>query len=172
MRKCSRRNYGLCCAIAKMSMNCYFNRMEHRPIMALVSDNSVTEWPLPFSMDRPPRANRVATQITWFKSPRLLSLGVLKDKVFRRKPRTIADLKAVIEEEWTTISPHLCNKVVCSVIHRFTYCLNENGNHFEHLHWFMFSCFNVTVGIHSAIYLCTSKMHFIVFHTIRATCLS
>lgn len=59
--------------------------------------------------------------------------GVLKDKVFSRKPRTIASLKDIIIDEWQQITPDMCLKVAHSVVRRYEDCIKVGGHQFEHL---------------------------------------
>ena len=59
--------------------------------------------------------------------------GVLKDKVFAQRPRTISELREVIIQECERIEPQLCQKVVRSVVRRYKDCIQADGNQFEHL---------------------------------------
>lgn len=59
--------------------------------------------------------------------------GVLKDRVFAQKPRTIASLKDTIRKECEKITPAICHKVTNSVVRRYDNCIQANGHQFEHL---------------------------------------
>ena len=59
--------------------------------------------------------------------------GVLKNKVFSDKPKTLNDLKQSIIIAWEDITPEMCKKVTKSIIERCHHCIANNGLHFEHL---------------------------------------
>ena len=70
------------------------------------------------------------------RSPDLTSLdfflwGVLKDSVYRQKPRTIQELKHAIREAFVQIDTDTCRTVCRSVIERLQACMEQNGAHFE-----------------------------------------
>ena len=84
-------------------------------------------------MDRPPWFRRMACKISRPESPRLLSLGVLKNQVFSDKPKTLSDLKENIINALKDITPEMRKKVTESIIKRCHHCIANNGLHFEHL---------------------------------------
>lgn len=57
--------------------------------------------------------------------------GFLKDKVFARRPRSLADLRNYITEEVSNISPEICRTVCQSVSSRFRTCIAKEGKQFE-----------------------------------------
>jgi len=61
--------------------------------------------------------------------------GVVKDKVFSRKPWTVDDMIRCIREACQEIddSKELCAKVCLSVACRLQECVNNKGWQFEHL---------------------------------------
>ena len=61
--------------------------------------------------------------------------GVVKNKVYEKKPKTINDLKDYIHVVFTEIDEdrNLCRTVCQSVLGRFEECCNFEGGHFEHL---------------------------------------
>ena len=61
--------------------------------------------------------------------------GVVKEKVYGRKPSTVKDLKDFIIEAFMDIDGNrqLCESVCRSVAGRFQECCNVDGGHFEHL---------------------------------------
>ena len=52
--------------------------------------------------------------------------GLLKNKVFAHKPRTIDELRQSISQECINIQPELCQKVVGSVMQRFHDCIQAS----------------------------------------------
>jgi len=62
--------------------------------------------------------------------------GVVKDKVFSQKPRTVDDMIRCIREACKDIDDNneLCAKVCLSVASRLQECVNNEGWQFEHLH--------------------------------------
>ena len=60
--------------------------------------------------------------------------GVLKDKVFSRRPRTVDDMIRCIREAYQLDdNKELCAKVCLSVASRLQECVNNEGRQFEHL---------------------------------------
>ena len=61
--------------------------------------------------------------------------GVVKDKPFSRKPRTVDDMIRCIREACQEIDDNkeLCAKVCLSVASRLQECVNNEGRQFEHL---------------------------------------
>ena len=61
--------------------------------------------------------------------------GVLKDKVYSRKPRSVGDLKNYIRDAFQEINTQrdLCKNVCRSVRGRLQSCVNCDGKQFEHL---------------------------------------
>ena len=61
--------------------------------------------------------------------------GVLKDKVYARKPVTVQQLKNFIEDAFQEIRSHrnLCRTVCVSVADRLHECINAESGYFEHL---------------------------------------
>ena len=57
--------------------------------------------------------------------------GILKDMVYKEKPRTIPDLRRVIVEKFATIDLELCRKFCRSVPSRLLSCIENNGKQFE-----------------------------------------
>lgn len=61
--------------------------------------------------------------------------GVVKDKVFSRKPRTVDDMIRCIREACQEIDDNkeLCVKVCSNIASRLQECVNNEGRQFEHL---------------------------------------
>ena len=61
--------------------------------------------------------------------------GVLKDKVYSQKRRSVDDLKNYIRDAFQEINAQsdLCEKVCRSVRDRLQSCVNQEGKQFEHL---------------------------------------
>ena len=60
--------------------------------------------------------------------------GVLKDKVYSQKPRSVDDLKNYIRDSFQEINAQsdLCENVCQSVRDRLQSCVNQEGKQFEH----------------------------------------
>ena len=61
--------------------------------------------------------------------------GVLKDKVYSQKPRSVDDLKNYIRVAFQEINAQsdLCEKICRSLRERFQSCVNQEEKQFEHL---------------------------------------
>jgi transposase len=59
--------------------------------------------------------------------------GVIKDKVYAVKSRSLEELRNRIRNAFNIITPDLCLKVANSVERRLQDCVSVNGGHFEHL---------------------------------------
>ncbi|PSN49176.1 hypothetical protein C0J52_10906 [Blattella germanica] len=59
--------------------------------------------------------------------------GTMKDEVYRRKPRTLEELRQEITAACAAISIETLTNVVAATAHRSVICLDANGQHFEHL---------------------------------------
>ena len=59
--------------------------------------------------------------------------GILKDRVYRRNPRSIEELKNAITTEILAIDASLCQMVCHSVTDCLCRCLAVEGQQFEHL---------------------------------------
>lgn len=57
------------------------------------------------------------------------SMGSLKRKVEEKKPRNIAQLKEVIQDEWMSISSATCAHLVDSVSRRLDAVISSNDSH-------------------------------------------
>ena len=57
--------------------------------------------------------------------------GVIKNSVYGNRPRSIADLRASIQNACDLITPALCAKVCGSVGSRYAECVKAEGQHFE-----------------------------------------
>ena len=53
--------------------------------------------------------------------------GYLKDRVFRRKPRTLHDLKAAIREEIEAIPQDMLRRVMRNFRERLQMCIEQDG---------------------------------------------
>ena len=60
--------------------------------------------------------------------------GFLEDMVYKKKPRTIPDIRQVIADKIATIDVELCQKVCRSVAARLASCIEHNGKQFELFH--------------------------------------
>jgi len=78
------------------------------------------------SIEYPPRSPDLTP-------PDFFLWGVLKNSVYAKKPRTKDQLVAVIMNTCTEISEDLCRSVCYSVVRRTAKCIEEGGQHFEHL---------------------------------------
>ena len=59
--------------------------------------------------------------------------GILKGRIYRRKPRSIEELKNATTTEISAINSNLCQTVCRSVTDRLRQCLAVEGQQFEHL---------------------------------------
>jgi hypothetical protein len=59
--------------------------------------------------------------------------GILKDKVYKNRPRTIQDLRANITTEINNIDRDTLRCVSENTVKRANMCLQEEGGHFQHL---------------------------------------
>ena len=61
--------------------------------------------------------------------------GVIKDKVYSQKPRSVDNLKNYISNAFQEINiqSDLCENVCPSVRDRLQSCVNQEGKQFEHL---------------------------------------
>ncbi|PSN54403.1 hypothetical protein C0J52_21881 [Blattella germanica] len=59
--------------------------------------------------------------------------GTVKDEVYRRKSRTLEELRQEITAACAAISIKTLTDVVAVTAHRSVMCLAANGQHFEHL---------------------------------------
>lgn len=61
--------------------------------------------------------------------------GIIKDRVYARKPRDLNHLKMLIKEEFTSLNDkiELCQKICHSVANRSQMCISSEGKQFEHL---------------------------------------
>ena len=59
--------------------------------------------------------------------------GYLKDRVYREKPATIADLKEAIEAEVADIPLEMCQRVGANFWRRIELIQQRNGDHIEHV---------------------------------------
>ena len=61
--------------------------------------------------------------------------GVVKDKVYKRKPENVDQMRDFITQAFNEISANadICSKVCNSVQDRCQECVDVNGNLFEHL---------------------------------------
>jgi hypothetical protein len=58
--------------------------------------------------------------------------GVLKDLVYKNKPRNVDELKATIRDKFADISVESCRKTCLSVVGRVRECLTRVEQHSEH----------------------------------------
>ena len=59
--------------------------------------------------------------------------GQAMQKVWEAKPKSIPDLKSVVEDYFSTIDKDLVKKCVLNIKKRAALCVKEKGGHFEHL---------------------------------------
>ena len=59
--------------------------------------------------------------------------GYLKERVYRGKPRSIADLKAKIESEILAIPADMLQRTFHNMERRVQVCLDAGGGHFKHM---------------------------------------
>ena len=57
--------------------------------------------------------------------------GILKDMVYKVKPRTVPDIRRVIADKIAIIDMELCQKVCHTVAARLVSCIEHNGEQFE-----------------------------------------
>jgi len=55
--------------------------------------------------------------------------GVLQERVYREKIRTVEELQQRITEEWERLD----ERVINNAVKQWRKCLRANGSHFEHL---------------------------------------
>jgi hypothetical protein len=59
--------------------------------------------------------------------------GVLKEKVFERRPENVAQLRAHTVKLCCALSEDLCQKVVTNARVRLQEVVRQNGGHIEHV---------------------------------------
>lgn len=61
--------------------------------------------------------------------------GIIKDRVYAQNPRDVNHLKALIEEEFQSLTDNInsCQAICRSVAKRCQMCISTEGEHFEHL---------------------------------------
>ena len=59
--------------------------------------------------------------------------GAAESKVHEEKPKTVEDLKEVVETFSRSIQKETLWKVADNFMKRVQFCFDENGGHFEHL---------------------------------------
>ena len=67
-------------------------------------------------------------------------VGILKNRVYGNKPRTIDALKLEIERQCRDIPNDMFRDVCESLRARYQRCLDNNGHQFEHLQTLFFNC--------------------------------
>lgn len=60
--------------------------------------------------------------------------GKIKDLVYATAPTTQENMRQRIIDAFNSVTVEELHNVQTSLIHRFQWCLDENGAHFEHLH--------------------------------------
>ncbi len=75
----------------------------------------------------------MASQITGSESIRFFLWGHLKTVVFEKQPESLDDLKAKIKDECGKITPDTFRLVRQQFENRLFYCMEANGEQFEHL---------------------------------------
>jgi len=80
------------------------------------------------SIDWPPRSPELTIMDFFF-------WGVVKNKVYERKPQTVDEMKEFITDAFMDIDSDrkLCRTVCQSVSYRLDACCNVDGGHFKHL---------------------------------------
>ena len=74
----------------------------------------------------------LATQISRSNPCRLLSLVLLKGKVYKNTPRTIEQLKDAIRQEIQAVNVDTLGKVFQNLEKRIQVCLDMKGDQFQH----------------------------------------
>jgi transposase len=66
--------------------------------------------------------------------------GILKARIARRGPKTIPELKAILQEEWNNLDQAMLDELIASMPWRFRMCIEEHGKsisrHVRNLHPF------------------------------------
>ena len=60
-------------------------------------------------------------------------MGFLKDEIYSRKPKTIAEMTVAIEEECAQIPEEMLLDACRSISSRYEECIDQKGNQFEHV---------------------------------------
>ncbi|PSN58165.1 hypothetical protein C0J52_00997 [Blattella germanica] len=99
----------------------------HLAVRAFLDDNLQGHWigrrgPIEF----PPRSPDLTPMDFYL-------WGSVKDEVYRRKPRTLEQLRTEITAACAAISIETLTDVVAAIAHHSVMCLAANGQHFEHL---------------------------------------
>ena len=95
-------------------------------------------WSISWEMDWPKRSIWIASMFTWLNpNGFFFLLGVLKDKAYSWKPRSVGDLKNYIREAFQEINEQrdLCKNVCWSIKGKLQSCVNSDGHQFEQLCW-------------------------------------
>jgi hypothetical protein len=64
--------------------------------------------------------------------PILLPRGYPKSKEYKKKPRTMVDLKQNIREEAAAVSPNMLQRVLQNFQKRLGECVDNKGRHLTH----------------------------------------
>ena len=59
--------------------------------------------------------------------------GQAMKKVWDEKPSNLDELKATVQRFFDSLSPDFVKNCVANIRKRATFCVQENGGHFEHL---------------------------------------
>ena len=99
----------------------------HRDVRTYLDENMQNRWiGRRGTVEYPPRSPDL-TPMDFFL------WGFLKDKIYCRKPKTIAEMRVAIEEECAQIPLEMLLDVCRSISSRYEKCIEQNGNQFEHL---------------------------------------
>jgi hypothetical protein len=99
---------------------CHTSRVSMAEIQAFFDDRVISKglWP-PRSPDLTP--------------PDFFLWGYLKGRVYRNKPRTLAELEANIRQEIDAVDPDMIARTFLNMERRVQACLDANGGHFQHM---------------------------------------
>jgi hypothetical protein len=59
--------------------------------------------------------------------------GILKAKIAKKEPKTIADLRSLLQQEWDNLDQRIIDHLIESMPRRFQMCLDEKGKSIGHL---------------------------------------
>ena len=118
-------------AMATAHTSGHFKQKWPPPHVEFVAGLAATQ--LPKTSHQSENPIRVGSSQPGPEPPRFFLWGHLKDRVYKTKPQTIADLKARIREEIEAIEEETCRNVMLNFSRRLEMCQQLQGGHLENM---------------------------------------